>query len=199
MVEEGFWMESVQESVLSFHKPDIKEKIFFFISGLLVSVPLTLFFSEFSGMLCVALSPILADVCSIVILAPFIEELAKVFPLFYRHGETERSIMILAILTGLGFGITEFALYVFALRIPFIYRVPGVLFHASSAGITAYGIAKKKPLLFYSIAVLLHLVNNLFAVVEIPLLYLPGIAVLVGTFILAWRFYYRTSESLVVM
>jgi len=31
----------------------------------------------------------------IVILAPFIEELAKVFPLFYRHGETERSLVTL--------------------------------------------------------------------------------------------------------
>ena len=192
-------METLQESVISFHKPDTKEKVFFFLSGLLVSVPLTLFFSEFADTLCVALSPILAEICSIVIFAPFIEEFAKVFPLFYRHGETERSIMILAILIGLGFGITEFMLYVFALGVPFISRIPGVLFHASSAGITAYGIAKRKPFLYYFIAVSLHLVNNLFAVAANALLYLPGIAVLVGAFFLAWRFYYQTSESSVVM
>lgn len=192
-------MESLQESILSVHKPDTKEKIFFFFSGLLVSVPLTLFFSNFADTLCVALSPIFAEICSIVVFAPFIEEFAKVFPLFYRHGETERSIMILAILTGLGFGITEFMLYVFALGVPFIYRISGVLFHASSAGITAYGIAKRRPLLYYFIAVLLHLVNNLFAVVDTLLLYLPGVAVLVGALFLAWRFYCRTSESSVVM
>jgi len=44
----------------------------------------------------------------IVILAPFIEELAKVFPLFYRHGETERSLVTLGLLIGLGFGVAEF-------------------------------------------------------------------------------------------
>ena len=50
-------------------------------------------------------------------IAPFIEELAKVFPLFYRHGETERSIVMLGILIGLGFGITEFVLYVAVLGV----------------------------------------------------------------------------------
>ena len=30
--------------------------------------------------------------------------------------------------------------------VPWIVRIPGVIFHASSAAITAYGIAKKKPL-----------------------------------------------------
>jgi RsiW-degrading membrane proteinase PrsW (M82 family) len=77
-----------------------------------------------------------------------VEEVAKVFPLFYRHGETERSIFNLGVLVGLGFGVTEFALYVFTLNAFFIFRLPGIIFHASSAGITAYGIAKKKPVLF---------------------------------------------------
>ena len=76
--------------------------------------------------------------CSAVIFAPFIEEFAKVFPLYYRHGETERSIMNLAVLTGLEFGVTEFVLYVFTLGVPFISRIPGLIFHASSTGITAY-------------------------------------------------------------
>ena len=155
-------METEQKATIALHKPNIKEKIFFFLSGLLVSVPFTLVFSEFSDSLCVALPLIFAQVCSSVIFVPFIEEFAKVFPLFYRHGETERSLLDLGILVGLGFGVTEFALYVFTLGAPFISRVPGIIFHASSAGITAYGIAKKKPLPFYLVAVSLHLANNLF-------------------------------------
>jgi len=48
-------METGQKAAISLHRPDIKEKIFFFISGLLVSVPFTVFFSEFSNSLCVAM------------------------------------------------------------------------------------------------------------------------------------------------
>ncbi len=100
---------------------------------------------------------------AVIILAPFIEELAKVFPLFYRHGETERSIVTLGILIGLGFGISELVLYVAFLGVPLIDRIPGVIFHASSAAITAYGIAKKNPLPYYLLAVVLHVANNFFA------------------------------------
>lgn len=49
----------------------------------------------------------------VVVLAPFVEELAKVFPLFYRHGETERSLVTLGPFTGLSFDVAEFAEYVF--------------------------------------------------------------------------------------
>jgi RsiW-degrading membrane proteinase PrsW (M82 family) len=191
-------METEKPAEISVHKPDIKEKIFFFLSGVLVSVPFTLFFSDFTDTLCVALPMLFAEVCSTVIFAPFIEEFAKVFPLFYRHGETERSIVNLAILTGLGFGVTEFALYVFVLDVPFIARVPGIIFHASSAGITAYGIAKKKPVLFYFTAVSLHLANNLLALIGTTLSVIPGLAVLIVTYLLAWRLYNRTSEAIVV-
>ena len=37
-----------------------------------------------------------------MVLAPFIEELAKVFPLFYRHGETQRSLVTLGLLDWVG-------------------------------------------------------------------------------------------------
>jgi RsiW-degrading membrane proteinase PrsW (M82 family) len=189
-----------EQATIAVHKPDIREKIFFLGSGLLVSVPFTVFFSEFSNSLCVAMPLLFAQVCSLVIFAPFIEEVAKVFPLFYRHGETERSILDLGILVGLGFGLTEFALYVFTLGASFIARVPGVIFHASSAGITAYGIAKKKPLPFYLISVALHLANNLLALLSnsLSFLYIPAIVVLVTTYLLAWRLYLRTSETIVV-
>jgi RsiW-degrading membrane proteinase PrsW (M82 family) len=189
-----------EQATISVHKPDIKEKIFFLSSGLLMSVPFTLFFSEFSNSLCVAMPLLFAQVCALVIFAPFIEEVAKVFPLFYRHGETERSLLDLGILVGVGFGVTEFALYVFTLGAPFISRIPGVIFHASSAGITAYGIAKKKPLQFYLIAVAFHLANNLLALFssEFALLYIPGLIVLVAAYLLAWRLYRRTSETIVL-
>jgi len=189
-----------EQATISVHKPDIKEKIFFLSSGLLMSVPFTLFFSDFSNSLCVTMPLLFAQVCALVIFAPFIEEVAKVFPLFYRHGETERSILDLGILVGVGFGVTEFALYVFTLGAPFISRIPGVIFHASSAGITAYGIAKKKPLQFYLIAVAFHLANNLLALFssEFALLYIPGLIVLVAAYLLAWRLYRRTSETIVL-
>jgi RsiW-degrading membrane proteinase PrsW (M82 family) len=193
-------METEQKATISVHKPDIKEKIFFLISGLLVSVPFTLFFSDFSNSLCVAMPLLFAEVCSLVIFAPFVEEFAKVFPLLYRHGETERSIVNLGILVGLGFGVTEFALYVFTLGAPFISRVPGVIFHACSTGITAYGIAKKKPVPFYLISVALHLANNFLALVSslFSFLYILGLIVLVATYLLAVRLYRRTSETIVV-
>jgi hypothetical protein len=191
-------MENEQKAELPVHKPDVKEKIFFFLSGLLVSVPFTLFFSGFTDTLCVALPQFLGSLCSTVLFAPFIEEFAKVFPLFYRHGETQRSLVNLAILTGLGFGITELALYVLVLGAPIVARVPGVIFHASSASITAYGIALKKPLVFYLIAVSLHLANNFFALLTNALSFVPVLTVLVIAYFLAWRLYNQTSENVVV-
>jgi hypothetical protein len=191
-------MENEQKAELPVHKPDIKEKIFFFLSGLLVSVPFTLFFSGFTDTLCVALPQFLGSLCSTVLFAPFIEEFAKVFPLFYRHGETQRSLVNLAILTGLGFGITELALYVLVLGAPIVARVPGVIFHASSASITAYGISLKKPVVFYLIAVSLHLANNFFALLTNALSFVPVLTVLVITYFLAWRLYNQTSEKVVV-
>ena len=148
--------EPPRQCVIPLHKPSNRELAFFFASGILVSIPFAAFFE--------ALYPTQFSVALLVIvLAPFIEELAKVFPLFYRHGETERSIVTLGILIGLGFGIAEFVEYVFLVGVSPVARIPGVIFHASSATITAYGIAKKNPLPYYLIAVSLHIANNFFA------------------------------------
>jgi RsiW-degrading membrane proteinase PrsW (M82 family) len=193
-------METEQEATISVHKPDIKEKLFFLSAGLLMSVPFTLFFSEFTNSLCVAMPLFFAQVCAVVLFAPFIEEVAKVFPLFYRHGETERSLIDLGILVGLGFGLTEFFLYIFTLDAPVIARIPGIVFHASSAAITAYGIAKKKPVRFYLIAVAAHLANNLLALFSsvVEFLYVPAVLILIATYLLAWRLYQKTSETIVL-
>ena len=194
-----FLTENEQKATIRIHKPDIKEKLFFLGAGLLMSVPFTLFVSDFSNSLCVALPMIFEEVCSLVIFTPFIEEAAKIFPLFYRHGETERSIVNLGILTGLGFGITEFVLYI-SLGAPVISRIPGLIFHASSTCIAAYGIAKKKPIRFYLIAVAGHLANNFFALFSntVPFLYVPALTLLMVIYLLAWRLYHQTSETMVL-
>jgi RsiW-degrading membrane proteinase PrsW (M82 family) len=179
------------ECVIPLHKPSVREQLFFFVSGMLVSVPFALFFSQFYD--------IFPFIMSTVLFAPFIEELAKVFPLFYRHGETERSIVTLGILTGLGFGLTELFLYVFVVGVSPLARVPGVVFHASSAAITAYGIAKKKPLPYYLIAVALHIGNNFFAVdTALSVGLLAELLILIVVYYLAWSFYNRSSKEKIV-
>ena len=187
-------METSQEAphcVIPVHKPSLREYAFFFSSGILVSIPFTLFFANFYNLLPAALV--------IIILAPFIEELGKVFPLFYRHGETERSYVILGLLIGLGFGISEFVLYVAIFDVPFYARIPGIIFHASSAAITAYGIAKKKPLLYYLIAVSLHVGNNFFAVTESFFSLFGQVLILITVYLLAYRYYHAASKEKMVV
>jgi RsiW-degrading membrane proteinase PrsW (M82 family) len=137
---------------------------------------------------------------TVIVFAPIIEELAKVFPLFYRHGETERSYVTLGILIGLGFGISELVLYVFFMGVPLIDRIPGVIFHASSTAITAYGISKKNPLPYYMTAVLLHLTNNLIAFESLaPFGIFAELLVLIVAYLLAWRFYHLSSKEKIVV
>jgi RsiW-degrading membrane proteinase PrsW (M82 family) len=183
--------EPLHQCVIPFHKPSRKELAFFFISGILVSVPMALFFSN--------VYPYVPVIISTALIAPFVEELAKVFPLFYRHGETERSIVVLGVLIGLGFGISEFFLYVVFLHVPPIARVPGVIFHASSASITAYGIAKKNPLPYYMISVALHAANNFFAVASTGLGIFVELLVVIVAYVLAWQFYRKASSEKIVV
>jgi RsiW-degrading membrane proteinase PrsW (M82 family) len=190
-------VETEHKTVISVHKPDLKEKLFFFFAGLLVSVPFTVVFSQLSDLLYLAIPALFAQIGSVAISTPFIEEFAKVFPLFYRHGETERSVVSLGILAGLGFGLTEFALNVLTLGAPFIAILPWMFFHASSAGITAYGIAKKRVIPFYLISVGLHAASGLFALIGNLLWYVIGPTILIMTFVLAWNFYRRTTETIV--
>jgi RsiW-degrading membrane proteinase PrsW (M82 family) len=181
--------------VIEPHRPDLEEKLFFLLSGIIVSIPITLLFETIPNNFLKVLPPFIATVLSVVILAPFIEEFAKAYPLFYRHGETERSIFILGFLVGLGFGITEFVLYVFVLGIPVFVRLPGILFHAASASIIAYGIAKKQPMKFYLIAVGLHFLNNFSAILTSGDI---GVFVAnISAYYLSWRFYNNTSEKFI--
>lgn len=176
------------------HRPDIKEKLFFLISGIIVSVPITLFFGTLADRPLAVLPVFYATIVAVVILTPFIEEFAKGFPLFYRHGETERSIFILGFLVGLGFGLSEFFIYV-ALGTPFYERIPGIFFHAASASIIAYGIAKKQPLFYYLIAVGLHFLNNFSAVFEVGII--GFIIANLGAYYLSYDLYKKTNERII--
>ncbi|MGB9936955.1 MAG: PrsW family glutamic-type intramembrane protease [Methanobacterium sp.] len=187
--------EKNHEVVIKVHRPDLKEKLFFLISGIIVSIPITLFFGTFAERLCIVLPIFYATICSVVIFTPFIEEFAKSFPLFYRHGETERSIFILGFIVGLGFGISEFLVYVITLNASVIVRLPGILFHAASTSIIAYGIAKKQPVIYYLIAVGLHFLNNFSALFDIGVI--GFIIANLACYFLSWDLYKKTREVII--
>ena len=189
-----------KEAVIKLHKPDASEMIFFFLCGVIISVPLTLFIYQYTDTLLVGLNSFTAALISRTLFAPFIEEFAKAYPLFYRHGETERSIFNLAIIVGLGFGIVELLTYVSVLGVPIEYRIPGLLFHPASTSVTAYGIATKRPLPFYLIAVFLHFANNYLALTlaEPSLQVLASILVVGTTALMSWQLRSKTKEQIVV-
>jgi RsiW-degrading membrane proteinase PrsW (M82 family) len=184
------------QTILTLHKPDLREKIFFFISGIIISVPLTLFIDQFVESMSAVVPLFHATFFSTAIVAPFVEEFAKAYPLFYRHGETQRSIFTLGFLVGLGFGISEFLVYVLTLGVPVYIRVPGLFFHAASTSITSYGIATKRPAPFYLIAVLLHFTNNFSALFGLFWL-VGGVAAVAVAYFISWRLYHRTSDQVI--
>ena len=187
-----------EHRIITLHRPDLQEKLFFFISGIIISVPLTLYIGSFTDQLCsvAAISIFYATICTTAIFTPLIEEFAKAYPLFYRHGETERSIFILGFLVGLGFGISEFIVYVLALGVPIPVRLPGLFFHAASTSITAYGIATKRALGFYLIAVILHFSNN-FSALFGPVWFIGGIGAVAIAYFLSWYLYRKSSERFI--
>jgi hypothetical protein len=105
----------------------------------------------------------------------------------------------LGLLIGLGFGVAEFFEYVFLVGVPPVARIPGIVFHASSATITAYGIAKKNPLPYYLVAVSLHIVNNFFALTGDFIGVFAELLVLITVYLLAWRFYRQASKDKIVV
>lgn len=173
----------------SIHHPDFKEKMFFLVSGMIISVPFTLFVETISDQL---LSKNLPQIISVAILvaivAPIFEEFGKAYPLFYRHSETERSIMTLGFLTGLGFGIVEFIFYVFGAGASAASRLTALLFHATNTSIVAFGIAKKRTFSYYLIAVSLHFLNNFSASQESLWLRIgaPAVAISYGLAFILW-------------
>jgi RsiW-degrading membrane proteinase PrsW (M82 family) len=182
---------------IQLHKPDASEMIFFFLCGVIISVPLTLFIYQYTDALLIGLNPSTIALISQVFIAPFIEEFSKACPLFYRHGETQRSIFNLAILVGLGFGIVELLTYVSVLGTPLVDRLPGLFFHPASTSLTAYGIATKRPLPYYLMAVFLHFSNNYVALTS-PFPLLGSVFVVAVAVFASWQLRNRTKEIIVI-
>jgi RsiW-degrading membrane proteinase PrsW (M82 family) len=189
-------MANPDNVTIPIHRPKVQEKLFFLISGIIVSIPMTLALNIFPDYMLSFLSSTNAGVISTVLLAPFIEEFSKAFPLFYRHGETERSIFTLGFLVGLGFGIVELIEYVVLLQAPLLVRLPLMFFHACSTSIIAFGIAKKQTFRYYLITVGLHFSNNLFAELG-PVWILMGPVILGATYFLSWFLYGKTQERMI--
>ena len=169
--------------------------LFFLASGVIASIPMALFFEGATSFLSSFLPSFQAQVLAIAVLAPFIEEFAKAYPLFYRHGESQRSLFAMGLLVGIGFGITEFFEYVLLLGVPIQVRLPGIFFHAALTSMVAYGIASKRSPAFYSLAVFFHAAVNFTAISGAPVLLY---ALLVGTTIaLAFILYTTTSDRII--
>ena len=184
------------QKVITIHRPDLKEKIFFFLSGMIVSIAFTLFVKTLTKQLCVIMPLFYARICTTAIFTPFVEEFTKAYPLFYRHGETEKSIFTLGVIVGSGFGITEFFIYVLQFGESIYSRLPSIFFHAASTSITAYGIARNRPLWPYLISVTLHSMNNLAAIFRLLWL-VSGYPILSVTLLISWYLYNKTSEKFV--
>ena len=186
-----------KECVIPIHRPDIRELLFFFLCGVITSVPITLFIDSLANPLLTGLDSFSATLISVALFAPFIEEFSKIFPLYYRHGETQRSVMQFALAVGFGFGLVEMLTYVSVYGIGVLpFRLTGLLFHPASASIAAYGIATKRPLPFYLLAVALHFTNN-FLAVTVTLPVSISIIVVGAAVWISWKLYHRTTEKFI--
>jgi RsiW-degrading membrane proteinase PrsW (M82 family) len=161
------------------------ERLFFFLSGIVVGVPVALLFEVTSHLWFTTLG-----VATIV--APVVEEFAKANPLFYRYERTAKSLMLFGFLAGLGFGLAEFFVYVLR-GVPFLLRLPAIGFHAAGTSIVGYGVSKRSTLRYYFLAVGLHFLNNLFA--SLGLLWLiGGLGATFASYYLAWKFHGLASR-----
>lgn len=129
--------------------------------------------------------------------APLLEEFAKAYPLIYRHGETQKSLIALGFLIGLGFGLVEFALYITVFKAPFYLRLPALLFHASNTSIVAFGISRNKFPRYYLLAVFLHFLNNFSAMFGI-LWFIGGILATGLSYFIAWYLYRKSSNRTIL-
>ncbi len=183
-----------QECVIPIHRPRTREMIFFFFCGVIMSISITFFISAVLEAPLSGLPALSAQVIFVAVFPGFIEEFSKIFPLYYRHGETQRSILNLAIMVGLGFAIVELLEYVIFLGTPIYVRVPGLFFHPSTTAISAYGIATKRPIPFYLLAAALHFSANFSAIVSPFPFSLEFIFIALAIY-LAYSFYNRTKEK----
>jgi len=74
-----------------------------------------------------------------------------------------------------------------------------LIFHASSATITGYGIAQKNPLQYFLIAVSFQVTNNFFAFSSNIIGVFVQVLVLVTVYLLAWYFCHKASKEKLVV
>jgi len=167
----------------------------FFTQGIIVSVPLTYFLETAAAGWVASLGlGVWGYVALVTVLAPFIEEFTKVFPLTFRHAETPRSIIRLGFLSGFGFGMAEFLLYILVLGAPVAIRLPEMFFHGASTAIAAYGVASSRFGRFYLLAVFLHFSNN-FLTFFGDIWFIFGTAVIAVCYVLAYRYYVISPDT----
>jgi RsiW-degrading membrane proteinase PrsW (M82 family) len=169
--------------------------LFFLGSGVIVSIPMALFFEPSTTFLGNFFPNFEAEILAVAVLAPIIEEFAKAYPLFYRHGESQKSLYTMGLLVGLGFGVTEFFAYVLLLGVPWYVRLPGIVFHAALTSIIAFGIAARHSAPFYLTAVFFHSSINFLAIIEGSLLLYT--LMLATAFALSFFLYSRASEQVI--
>jgi RsiW-degrading membrane proteinase PrsW (M82 family) len=161
------------------------ERLFFFLTGTVIGVPVSAFFESVAhlwfGHLGVA-----------TVVAPIVEEFAKASPVLYRYERSPRSLMILGFLSGLGFGVAEFLMYI-VMGVPPLIRLPAIGFHAAGTLIIAYGVSRRQTLKYYSLAVALHFLNNFFAALGLLWL-IGGLGATVASYIIAYRLFRRPVQ-----
>jgi RsiW-degrading membrane proteinase PrsW (M82 family) len=189
-------MSEKDVTVIPIHRPNRLEVTTFFAQGLLMSIPMAIYFEGFFANHITQIAPFLPlpEVMAIL-LAPFIEEFAKVFPLFARHGETARTIVLLGFITGLGFGFAEFLIYVFQYGAPVGERILQIFDHASYTLISSYGLVSRRFIPFFLLAVAFHASFNL--LVEQGFLVVVAVASAGIAILLAWNLYNRAKDTLV--
>lgn len=102
--------------------------------------------------------------------------------------------MILGLLSGFGFGLAEFFVYVYS-GVPFLDRLPAVAFHAAGTSIVGYGVYRRETVRYFALAVSLHFLNNLFG--SLGLLWLVGgLGATLASYYFAWAFFKRVSKDL---
>jgi RsiW-degrading membrane proteinase PrsW (M82 family) len=124
--------------------------------------------------------PTILTFLAIIVVAPFIEEFAKVLVVrnFSRYIWRPRNGLIFGAACGLGFAATENFLYestvlfeeglIAFLVLAFVRSISSSLMHAASTSVSGYGVARAKSYgvhwwPYYLIAVLMHASFNLFA------------------------------------
>jgi len=188
-------MENKQSTTIPLHHPGTLEMSSFFVQGLIVSVAISVFLETLAkNYVAFAIPGDLGYIILVTAFAPVIEEFTKVFPLLNRHAETEKSIVKLGFLSGLGFGLAELLVYVFFFSAPIAVRLPEMFFHAANTSLVAYGVAKHKFLKYYGIAVFFHFASNALTFAG-DIWFIGGIGIIALVYYLAYAAYNQSSDS----